>query len=42
MFWGFEDERGLLGVMGLQEVDVTLIRHAYVSRCAQKKRVGGL
>jgi GNAT superfamily N-acetyltransferase len=42
MFWGFEDEGRLLGVMGLQEVqDVTLIRHAYVRSDAQKRGVGG-
>jgi hypothetical protein len=28
-FWGFEDGGGLIGVMGIQNVnDVTLIRHA--------------
>jgi N-acetylglutamate synthase-like GNAT family acetyltransferase len=43
MFWGFEDEGRLVGVMGLQEVqDVTLIRHAYVRDEAQKRGVGGL
>ena len=30
-FWGFEDEGGLIGVMGIQDKgDVTLIRHSYV------------
>jgi uncharacterized repeat protein (TIGR03833 family) len=30
-FWGFEEDRRLIGVMGIQHVqDVTLIRHAYV------------
>lgn len=31
IFWGLEDENGLVGVMGIQEKgDVSLIRHAYV------------
>jgi N-acetylglutamate synthase-like GNAT family acetyltransferase len=31
VFWGYENENELLGVMGIQQVrDVTLIRHAYV------------
>ena len=30
-FWGFEEDRTLAGVMGIQDKgDVTLIRHAYV------------
>src|SRR5580700_2102272 len=41
MFWGFEDKGGLVGVMGLQEVqDVTLIRHAYVRTPSQKRGIG--
>lgn len=37
-FWGCEEDDGLLGVMGIQDVlDVTLIRHAYV-RTAQRNR----
>ena len=41
-FWGFEDEDGLLGVMGIQLVeDVTLIRHAYVRTSSQRQGVGG-
>jgi GNAT superfamily N-acetyltransferase len=41
VFWGYEDGRMLLGVMGLQQVqDVTLIRHAYVRSASQKQGVG--
>jgi GNAT superfamily N-acetyltransferase len=41
-FSGYEDETGLAGVMGLQEVrDVTLIRHAYVRPEHQGKGIGG-
>ncbi|MGD0654472.1 MAG: GNAT family N-acetyltransferase [Thermoguttaceae bacterium] len=30
-FWGFADENGLIGVMGIQDKgELTLIRHAYV------------
>ncbi len=40
-FWGFENARTLIGVMGMQEVkDVTLIRHAYVSPSAQRQGIG--
>jgi GNAT superfamily N-acetyltransferase len=42
LFWGFEQNGALAGVMGLQYVqDVTLIRHAYVRRGSQKQGVGG-
>jgi len=42
VFWGYEDEGRLLGVMGLQDVDdVTLIRHAYVRTADQGHGVGG-
>jgi len=42
VFWGFEENGALLGVMGLQHVDdVTLIRHAYVRNVNQKRGVGG-
>ena len=42
VFWGFEEEGSLIGVMGLQRVkDVTLIRHAYVLTSRQKKGIGG-
>ena len=41
VFWGYEEDGILMGVMGIQPVrDVTLIRHAYVRTNAQKKGVG--
>lgn len=41
IFWGYEANRSLLGVMGLQDVlDVTLIRHAYVRTSERNKGVG--
>ena len=41
VFWGYEEEGGLLGVIGLQRVeDVDLIRHAYVSPGAQRRGIG--
>ncbi len=41
-FWGYEEDRKLIGVMGLQEVqDVALIRHAYVQPKKQNKGIGG-
>ena len=41
MFWGYEDNGMLEGVMGLQHVqDVTLIRHAYVRSDSQKQGIG--
>ena len=40
-FWGYEAGGGLLGVMGIQDVqDVTLIRHAYVRPTSQKLGIG--
>lgn len=40
-FWGFEENRNLFGVMGIQDVqDVTLIRHAYVRTAHQGKGSG--
>ncbi|MBC7114433.1 MAG: GNAT family N-acetyltransferase [Archaeoglobi archaeon] len=40
-FWGYEEERELVGVMGLQNVeDVALIRHAYVRRAKQRQGIG--
>jgi GNAT superfamily N-acetyltransferase len=40
-FSGYELDGELLGVMGIQDVDdVTLIRHAYVRRSAQRMGVG--
>jgi GNAT superfamily N-acetyltransferase len=42
VFWGWEEEGELTGVMGLQEVqDVTLIRHAYVLSRRQRSGIGG-
>ncbi|HXH67966.1 MAG TPA: GNAT family N-acetyltransferase [Candidatus Limnocylindrales bacterium] len=41
VFWGYEDEGTLSGVMGIQQVrDVTLIRHAYVLTTSQNKGIG--
>lgn len=41
VFWGYEQEGTLVGVMGLQQVqDVTLIRHAYVHSSSQKRGIG--
>ena len=42
VFWGWEEEGALKGVMGLQQVqDVTLIRHAYVLKSNQNRGYGG-
>ncbi len=42
VFWGYEEEGELLGVMGIQPVqDVTLIRHAYVRTAQQNRGIGG-
>jgi GNAT superfamily N-acetyltransferase len=42
VFWGWEEDGRLLGVMGSQDVgDVALIRHAYVATAAQGKGLGG-
>lgn len=47
-FWGHEDDGGLVGVMGIQDVpgvggaaDVTLIRHAYVLTTRRGQGIGG-
>ncbi|MFL5968600.1 MAG: GNAT family N-acetyltransferase [Gaiellaceae bacterium] len=41
VFWGFEDDGELTGVMGIQDVgDVDLIRHAYVRPGRQRRGVG--
>jgi GNAT superfamily N-acetyltransferase len=41
VFWGYEENGILAGVMGLQHVqDVTLIRHAYVRTGSQKRGIG--
>jgi len=43
LFWGYEENATLLGVMGIQHVqDVTLIRHAYVRPSQQKRGIGTL
>ena len=42
VFWGYEADGVLLGVMGIQPVrDVDLIRHAYVLPGNQRRGVGG-
>jgi N-acetylglutamate synthase-like GNAT family acetyltransferase len=42
VFWGYEDNGQLIGVMGLQNVqDVTLLRHAYVRTSMRNKGTGG-
>jgi GNAT superfamily N-acetyltransferase len=41
VFWGYEVDGALVGVMGIQQVrDVDLIRHAYVSPASQRRGVG--
>jgi N-acetylglutamate synthase-like GNAT family acetyltransferase len=41
VFWGYEHEGELIGVMGIQDVqDVTLIRHAYVRTDRQRQGIG--
>ena len=42
VFWGYEENSVLIGVMGIQAVqDVTLIRHAYVRTVHRGKGIGG-
>jgi GNAT superfamily N-acetyltransferase len=42
VFWGYEQDGALIGVMGIQPVrDVVLIRHAYVAPTGQGRGVGG-
>ena len=42
VFWGYEVDGKLLGIMGIQAVqDVTLIRHAYVRTACQGRGIGG-
>ena len=42
VFWGYEKQGKLVGVMGIQNVqDVTLIRHSYVRNTRQKQGIGG-
>jgi N-acetylglutamate synthase-like GNAT family acetyltransferase len=41
LFWGYEEDGELIGVMGVQDVqDVTLIRHAYVRTEKRGKGIG--
>jgi N-acetylglutamate synthase-like GNAT family acetyltransferase len=41
VFWGYEEDGELIGVMGIQHVqDVSLIRHAYVRPEKQKRGIG--
>ena len=41
VFWGFEQDAQLVGVMGIQPVqDVTLIRHAYVRTTRRRHGIG--
>jgi len=41
VFWGYEEDADLLGVMGIQSVkDVSLIRHAYVRSTNQNHGIG--
>jgi N-acetylglutamate synthase-like GNAT family acetyltransferase len=41
VFWGYEEDGELIGVMGIQHVqDVSLIRHAYVRPQKQKQGIG--
>jgi GNAT superfamily N-acetyltransferase len=41
VFWGYEADGELVGVMGIQDVDdVELIRHAYVSPDSQGRGIG--
>ena len=42
VFWGYEENGELLGIMGIQDAqDVTLIRHAYVRTKHHSKGIGG-
>ncbi|MDA2934850.1 GNAT family N-acetyltransferase [Acidobacteria bacterium AH-259-D05] len=42
VFWGYEEEGELIGVMGIQHIhDVTLIRHAYVRTSRRNQGIGG-
>ena len=41
LFWGYEVDGKLVGVMGIQHIqDVTLIRHAYVRTTSQNLGIG--
>jgi GNAT superfamily N-acetyltransferase len=42
VFWGYEADGTLLGIMGIQALDdVDLIRHAYVAPGTQRRGIGG-
>lgn len=42
VFWGYEEDGNLVGVMGIQDVlDVTLIRHSYVRTDMRGQGIGG-
>jgi len=42
VFWGYEQDGELVGVMGIQHLqDVTLIRHAYVRAAKRNQGMGG-
>ena len=42
VFWGYEEDGRLVGVMGIQDIiDVTLVRHAYVRTTRQNQGIGG-
>jgi len=42
IFWGYEEDEKLIGVMGIQDViDVTLIRHSYVLTERRNQGIGG-
>lgn len=42
VFWGYEEDGKLFGVMGVQDVqDVTLFRHAYVRTAYRNRGIGG-
>lgn len=42
VFWGYEEDGELAGVMGIQHIkDVTLIRHAYVRTANRNQGIGG-
>ncbi len=41
VFWGYEEEGELMGVMGIQDIrDITLIRHAYVCTSRRNQGIG--
>jgi len=42
VFWGYEENGELIGVMGIQHIQhVSLIRHAYVRTVKQNRGIGG-